>query len=157
LYAGALESIVRALTERYGFAASNMAVRFGDKAREGDGPALSKARGLSDRKGIEAEVAELRRGLKPDGTLWGIVLGHGHYDGRQSHLNLPGPDLDDQAFGALFQGLKAREQVFFVTTSASGFFLKPLAAPGRVVITATEPDREVNETLFSLALAEILS
>ena len=86
-----------------------------------------------------------------------IVLGHGHYDGRHSHLNIPGPDLDEREFAKLFEGLKAREQVFFITTSASGFFIKPLAASGRIVITATEPDQEVNETLFPLALADVLA
>jgi hypothetical protein len=34
--------------------------------------------------------------------------------------------------------------------------LKPLAAPGRVVISATEPDLEVNETLFPHKLATAL-
>jgi hypothetical protein len=115
------------------------------------------SRGTSDRAGIEADVAEMRRRLGPDDTLWVIVVGHCHYDGRHSHLNIPGPDLDEREFGKIFEGLKAKEQVFFVTTSASGFFLKPLAAPGRVVITATEPDREVNETLFPLALADTLA
>ena len=71
--------------------------------------------------------------------------------------NIPGPDLDERAFGKLFEGLTAREQVFFITTSASGFFLKPLAAAGRIVITATEADQEVNETLFPLALADVLA
>ena len=86
-----------------------------------------------------------------------IVLGHGHYDGRHSYLNIPGPDLDERAFAKLFEGLKAREQVFFITTAASGFFFKPLAATGRIVITATEADQEVNETLFPHALADVLA
>jgi hypothetical protein len=86
-----------------------------------------------------------------------IVLGHTYYDGRHSHLNLPGPDMDERAFAKLFEGLKAREQVFLITTPASGFYLKPLAAAGRVVITATEPDQEVNETLFPLAFADVLA
>ena len=60
-----------------------------------------------------------------------IVLGHTYYDGRHSHLNIPGPDLDEREFGKLFEGLKAREQLFLITTPASGFFFKPLAASGR--------------------------
>jgi hypothetical protein len=58
----------------------------------------------------------------------------------------------------LFAGVRCREQAFFLTQSASGFYLKPLALPGRIVIAATEPDLEVNETYFphklALALAE---
>ena len=99
----------------------------------------------------------MRKRLVPEDALWVIVLGHGHYDGRHSHLNIPGPDLDERAFGKLFDGIKAREQIFMIGTPASGFFLKPLAASGRIVITATEPDQEVNETVFPLALAEVLA
>jgi hypothetical protein len=156
-FADTVEKLHKALTEKYGFPASEILVRFGTPSESGDGPALSASRGLSNREGIAADVAEMRRRLKPDDTLWVIVLGHGHFDGRHSHLNIPGPDLDEKAFGKLFEGLKAREQVFLFTTSASGFFLKPLAAPGRIVITATEPDLEVNETLFPLALAAVLA
>ena len=157
LYAGAVEKIVGALTSQYGFAPADVFVRFGDPATAGDGPALKGSRGLSDRAGIEADAAELCKRSGPDDAAWVIALGHGHYDNRHSSLNLPGPDLDERAFGTLFKGLKAREQVFFITTPASGFFLKPLAAPGRVVITATEADQEVNETLFPLALANVLA
>jgi hypothetical protein len=157
LYAETVEKLFKALTERYGFAREEILVRFGVEKQNGDGPALANSRGLSNREGIEADVAELRRRLGPDDTLWVIIVGHGHLDGRRSHLNIPGPDLDDQAFGKLFEGLKAREQVFMITTSASGFFLRPLSAPGRIVITATEADQEVNETLFPHALADVLA
>jgi hypothetical protein len=157
LFAETVEKLHKALTEKYGFAASEVLVRFGVGSQPGDGPALAKARGLSNREGIAADVDELRKRLRPEDTLWVIVLGHAHYDSRHSHLNLPGPDLDERAFAKLFEGLKAREQVFFITTPASGFFLKPLAMSGRIVITATEPDQEVNETLFPLALADMLA
>jgi hypothetical protein len=157
LFAETVEKLYSALTTRYGFAASNVLVRFGVASQPGDGPAVAKARGLATREGIAADVDELKKRLTPDDTLWVIVVGHTHYDSRHSHLNLPGPDVDEREFGKLFADLKAREQVFFITTAASGFFLKPLAAPGRIVITATEPDQEVNETLFPHALAETLA
>jgi hypothetical protein len=157
LFAETVEKLYKALTERYGFAASEVLVRFGAEKVSGDGPALAGARGLSNKEGIAADVDELRKRLDAQDTLWVIVLGHCHYDGRHSHLNIPGPDLDEQEFAKLFEGLKAREQLFCITTSASGFFMKPLAASGRIVITATEPDLEVNETLFPLALADSLA
>jgi hypothetical protein len=157
LFAATVEKLHKALLERYGFPASEVMVRFGVDSEPGDGPALAKPRGLSNREGIAADVDELRKRLSSEDTLWVIVLGHTHYDGRHSHLNIPCPDLDERAFAKLFDGLKAREQVFFITTPASGFFLKPLAAPGRIVITATEADQEVNETLFPHALAEVLT
>lgn len=157
LYAGVVEKLYKELTGRYGFPAEEVLVRFGGETRPSDGPALRACRGPSSSEGLAADVAELRKRLTPDDTLWVIVLGHGHLDGRRAYLNLPGPDPDERAFGKLFEGIKAREEVFFVTTSSSGFFLKPLAEPERIVITATEADREVNETLFPLALADVLA
>lgn len=156
-YAKSVEEIAKALTERCGFPASEVWVRFGTATTPGDGPILAASRGLSDRSGIEADVAALRQRTKPEDTLWVIAIGHGHLDGRRSWFNVPGRDIDDRGFGKLFEGINAKEQVFFITMSASGFFLKPLSTPGRVVITATEADQEVNETLFHHALAEVLA
>ena len=157
LFAEAVEKLRKALTGRCGFAASEVLVRSGAATRSGDSPATAGDDGPSTREGIASGVDELRKRLTPDDTLWVIVLGHGHYDGRHSHLNIPGPDLDERGFARLFEGLKAREQVFWITTSASGFFLRPLAGAGRIVVTATEPDQEVNETLFPLSLADVLA
>ena len=99
----------------------------------------------------------MRQAIKPQDTLWVIVIGHAHYDGKHSFFNIPGPDIDEHEFGKLFAELEAREQVFFITIPASGYYIKPLSAKGRVVITATEADLEINETLFPLALAEVLA
>ena len=157
MYAQTVEKLHKALIGRCGFPPKEVWVRFSSKPLSGDGPALAKARGLSTREGIEADVTELRKVLKPEDALWVMVLGHAHYDGRHSFLNLPGPDVREDEFGKLFAGLASREQVFFITTPASGFLIKDLSARGRIVITATEPDWEVNETLFHLPLAEVLS
>lgn len=112
--------------------------------------------GPATREALTAAVETLRQELRPEDALWVVVLGHGHYDGRRSWLNLPGPDFHQDEVGKLFRGLACREQVFVVATPASGFYVKPLSAPGRVVISATEADLEVNETLFAAALAEEL-
>ncbi len=157
MYAGAVEKIAGALADRCGFAPSNIWVRFGAPAGDGDGPALKGSRGLSTRENIAADAGALRASSKPEDAVWVIVLGHGHYDGRRSHMNIPGPDLSGAEFARLFEGIKAKEQVFFITTSASGFFLRPLASPGRISISATEADQEVNETLYPLALADVLA
>jgi len=156
-YAGATEKIVTALVDRHGFAAKDVWVRFGNDPKAGDGPAIKGSRGLSTRENIAADALAIQKASAPNDLLWVIVLGHAHFDGRRSHLNLPGPDLSDVTFAKLFEGIKAKEQVFFITTSASGFFLKPLAAPGRIAISATEADQEVNETVFPLALADTLA
>ncbi|MGE5191112.1 MAG: hypothetical protein ACM3U2_01335, partial [Deltaproteobacteria bacterium] len=152
-FAESVEKIRQALIDNYGFAAGEVRVQFGGPVAEGEGPVLSGVRGGAKREEIETEVADLKKVLKPGDALWVIVIGHAHYDGKHSYFNIPGPDINEQEFGKLFAGLEAREQVFFIGIPASGFYLKPLSAKGRVVISATEADLEVNETLFPLSLA----
>lgn len=151
-----IETLYAGLTTRHGFASESVQVYWGDEPVETDGPAVQSSRGITGGETLAAAAAALQAELQPNDALWVFVFGHAHYDGRFSWLNIAGADINHQEFGALFQPLRCREQVFFMTTSCSGFFTKPLAAPGRVVISATEPDLEVNETLFPHKLAALL-
>lgn len=141
----------------HGFLAENVHVLWADEPAEKDGPGIKASRGISSRENIAKTAAELQATTQPADVLWVIVLGHAHYDGRYSWLNIPGDDIHQLDFGRLFEGIRCREQVFFITTSVSGYYLKPLAMPGRIVITATEADLEVNETLYPHKLARALS
>jgi hypothetical protein len=108
-----------------------------------------------NRDEIAREVEALRTRSTVDDRLWVFVVGHANFEDGHAWLHLPGPDLTDDQFAALFRDLPGREQVFWVTTPASGAFVKPLAKPGRVVIAATESEGESNETEFPVALAEV--
>jgi hypothetical protein len=156
LFAESLELLYAGLVKQHGFAAANLHLLWGDKPTEKDGDGVRASRTVASRETIAAAAGTLRKALKPEDTLWVFVLGHAHYDGRYSWLNVEGNDIQQLEFGRLFEGLRCREQVFFMTTAASGFYSKPLAAPGRIVITATEPDLEVNETLFPHRLARAI-
>lgn len=162
LFSETIESLHESLVKQLGFEAEKIRIQFGAEPIEEDGPAVSSAGGMATRTEIVAEVESLRKGLKPSDALWVFVLGHAHYDGRKSFLNLPGAgagetDIHQDEFADLFVGIPASQQVFFVTTPVSGFFTRPLSAKGRIIITATEADREVNETLFHAALTETLA
>ncbi|HVW38266.1 MAG TPA: hypothetical protein VHB99_13215 [Pirellulales bacterium] len=157
LFAESIEALYAALTTRHGFAAERIAVLFSGDTEEKDGPALKASRGPATREALAAAAAEWEQELQPDDALWTFVFGHAHFDGRASWLNLPGPDMNQIEFGKLFAEIKCREQAFFVATSASGYYLKPLAAPGRIVIVATEADFEVNETIFPHKLVKLLA
>jgi hypothetical protein len=139
----------RWLTDSLQFPAGGVRVLFGERGeRELDaGPATRQA--------ITDEVASIRRSLDPEGRLWVFVLGHANESGGHAFLHLPGPDLREDELGALFHGIACREQVFWFTTAASGWFLPVLSARGRIVITATAPDQEFNETEFPHALADV--
>jgi hypothetical protein len=179
LFGDTLELLHAGLTKYHGFAPQNVTILWGDKPTEKESAkvrdmrkaeqALNNHRAsmgepleapaplvVASRETIPQAVEALRTTLGPDDALWVFVLGHVHYDGKYSWLNVAGDDLHQLEFGRLFEGLRCREQAFFITTAASGFYLKPLAAHGRVVISATEPDLELNETLFPHKLAQAL-
>ncbi len=156
LFGDSLELIYTGLAS-HGFAPENVHVLWGDEPGEKDAPSIKASRGISTRENITKTATELQAAVQPADALWVIVLGHAHYDGRHCWLNIAGDDIHQLDFGRLFETIRCREQVFFVTTPVSGYFQKPLAMPGRIVITATEPDLEVNETLYPHKLARALS
>ncbi len=157
LFAETIEKLYSALTERHGFAAERTSVLFSDEPGDQDGPALKSSRGPATREALAETVAELQRSVQPEDAVWVFVFGHAHFDGRSSWLNLPGADMNHAEFGKLFASLRCREQAFFITTPASGYFIKPLSAASRVVIVATEADFEVNETRFPHHLVDLLA
>lgn len=143
------------LAKQLGFAEENVHLLFGDDPQDSDiEPFKSAPR--STREELEQTVTKLREQLRLDDALWLIVVGHSHYDGKHSWLNLPGPDIHQLDFAKLFTGITAAQQVFVITTPTSGYYIKPLSAKGRVVMKATETDWETNETEFPHELARIL-
>jgi hypothetical protein len=88
--------------------------------------------------------------------LWVVLLGHGNAHGTVPRFNLEGPDLNAED---LSRGLaRFRRPVIVVAGFAcAGAFLKPLAAPGRVVIAATRTGAEENWTRFPKFFANALS
>lgn len=104
----------------------------------------------SIRKALEAVPRER------SAPLWLVLLGHGSFDGREGKFNLPGDDL---AVSDLVEWLKPIQRPIVVVCafSASGAFLKSLAAPNRIVITATRSGAENNYARFGGYLAETIA
>jgi hypothetical protein len=155
-FAETMTKLHSVLTNKLGFAASDVEVLFGDESKEGTTELIQSA-GPATREELEKRAQQLREKLRPEDSLWVMVFGHAHYDGQNSFLNLPGPDLHQLDFAKLFSKIPASQQIFILTTPASGFFIKPLSAKNRIVITATEADWETNETEFPAEFARILS
>jgi hypothetical protein len=137
------------LTDSLGFAPDDVHVLFGRSGRTG------LAKGPANRAAVEREVADLKAGLHKDDRLWVFFLGHADYDGEHARFHIAGSDLRNDELGKLFSGIDCKEQVFWMTNSASGWFLKSMAAKGRIVITATAAEDEFNETEFPEALATV--
>ena len=123
-----------ALSERFGFDSKNVKV-------------------LSDKSATAEEVkksfATLKSHLDANNVLFLFLIGHGSFDGKEAKFNLVGPDLSASEYNVLLSSLPTRRVVVLNMASASGEFIKSLAAKGRIVITATRNGQETNATRFA--------
>ena len=109
------------------------------------------------REALEAELAEVAGASQSPQPIWLFFLGHANATATGAAYNLHGPDISDRELGRAFAGVNGPAQVVvFFTTSNSGAFLRALARPGRIVVTATMPRGETNETFFPHELLEAL-
>lgn len=127
---------------RHGVAAD----RIGYLAEAADTP---RARARSTRENIESELQRLAGLAAPDDQVVIVLLGHGNIRAGEAYFNLPGPDISAGEFAIALTPLQPRQVAVVNTTAASGPFVRALAAPGRVVITATRGDRELLEPTFA--------
>jgi hypothetical protein len=107
---------------------------------------LAGARAARD--GIEKAFTDLAARARPNESVVVLLIGHGSFDGTQAAFNLPGKDLTVPEWVKLLGKLSAQRVAFVNTSSSSGAFLPAVAAPGRVVVTATKTGGERNETQF---------
>ena len=116
--------------------------------REGDGVTPADRDRLR-----EAIAAEPREGTA---ELWLVLLGHGTFDGREAKLNLRGPDVSAAELGEWLKPF-SRPVAVVHTTSSSAPFIAKIAAPGRVIVSATRSGNEQNYTRFGKYFAEALA
>jgi hypothetical protein len=106
---------------------------------------------------VKGTFGTLKSELDANNVLFVFLIGHGSYDGKESKFNLVGPDIAATEYNALLAALPTRRVVIFNLSSASGEFIKSLAAKGRIVITATKSGQETNATRFAGFLIAALS
>lgn len=78
-----------------------------------------------------------------------VLIGHGTSGPSGENFNIPGPDVTPAEFADALSVFASQQIAFVHTGSGSGAFLEPLAAPNRIVITATRSGRELNATRFA--------
>jgi len=101
--------------------------------------ALSEAR----REQIQQAFRDLRNRVTKDDVLFVALIGHG----TGEKFNLAGPDMTAGDWAAELKQISAR--VVFVDMTSSSFpFLTQLAAPGRIVMSATDSTAQQFETVF---------
>jgi hypothetical protein len=110
--------------------------------------------GAADREQLRQALADEPKDGRAE--LWLVLIGHGSFDGKEAKLNLRGPDVSS---AEVYEWLKPFQRPLAVidTTSSSAPFMARLAAPGRVVVTATRSGYQHNYARFGKFLAEALA
>jgi hypothetical protein len=98
---------------------------------------------------VKRTFGALKTQLDDNNVLFVFLIGHGSFDGKDSKFNLVGPDLAASDYNELLTALPTHRVVLFNMASASGEFIKSLAAKGRIVVTATKSGQETNATRFA--------
>ena len=141
-YAGWRQSFISTLRTKFGYPDDHVIVM-----AEGPGPGARAA----TRDEVRRTLLDLRGRLGKDDQLIVLLIGHGTPNGsgaEDAKFNLVGPDLKASEWADLLKPLAAR--VVFVDTTAVSFpFLRHLAGPGRIVITATDSTAQEFETTFA--------
>jgi hypothetical protein len=105
------------------------------------------AAGLSSKQNILRAIGELGDIAKAGDVVMVLLIGHG--SARDALFNVPGPDLSAAELAVALKPLSERTLVVVNTTASSAPYLEAVAAPGRVVITATAAAGENQHTRFA--------
>lgn len=150
-FAAAGSAIVDAAQTKYGVPAANVVW-------------LAESRELHARVNDRATKENIERALRTFAARAGaqdrvliVLYGHGSFQNGESRINLPGPDVTAQELASMLQPLRAQRVAIVNTASASGGFIADLAAPNRIVITATKSGMEANEAVFGRYFAEAIA
>ena len=113
--------------------------------------------GRSTRAAVGNAFTTLSTRVRPGDVFLVLLLGHGSGEGAGSKVNLPGPDATAAEYATWMSGFSKQSVVFVNAATGSGDFLPTMAAPGRVVITATRSAVERNESIFAGLFAKALA
>jgi len=147
MHRGWVDSLATILRERFKFDASNLFLLT-------EQPKPGEERGTAEN--LRALVARLAQQLKSDDLLFVMLIGHGGGEPQNAKFNMIGPDLTAAEWKAMLDPIPGRVAIVD-STSASFPFLAGLAAPGRVVITATSSHAQRYHTVFPDAFIKALS
>jgi hypothetical protein len=134
--------LVRHAVEQQGVPAANV-VWLAERA-----DAHPSVSGPSRKENVERELRAIVQRVGPADRVVIVLFGHGSFANGDTRINLPGPNITGKELAALLAPLKTQRVAVVNAASASGGYIQDLAAPNRVVITATRSGMERNETVF---------
>jgi hypothetical protein len=143
-------AVVSAAEGRLGVASGRVRLLTEDPTRD------PRVTGRSTKGGIDTAMTSLAREAGAGSLILIVLIGHGAATGADARLNLPGPDLTAAQFATMLAPFETQQVVVVNASSASGDWVKALAGPRRVVLTATRSGVERDETLFGREFAAAL-
>ena len=139
-------------TEEYEVIFKETAALWTEAAKKGE--AAIEIIGLEDGE-ADDHAKRLRESIAAEKSpeLWVVLIGHGTFDGRVAKFNVRGPDFTDEELAGWLAEYPGALSVIN-TASASGSYIREMAKPGRVIITATKNEGEIFFTRFGRFFAE---
>jgi hypothetical protein len=138
LHRGWVDTLSTLLRGKFGYDASHLFV-LAEQPKTGELGATAA--------NVRTTLGGLAKSMGPTDQLIIVLIGHGTAQGGDAKFNLMGPDLTVAQWKALLDPIKGR-LALVATSSASFPYMEGLAAPGRVVITATNSAAQRYHTVF---------
>jgi hypothetical protein len=149
IYQKNLTSFRKIFTQTYGVAGKDVKIFYGPQDAGYDGVCTKEV--------LLAELKQAAVATKEKTPVWLIFQGHANSIPGGVLFNLPGSDVSAREIADALEGSAPETPlVIFATTAASEQYLRPLAAPGRIVVTANSSGDPENQTDFPLALTAAL-
>ena len=106
---------------------------------------------------LRAAIDKLAKQAKPADTVFVMLIGHGSGAGSEAKFNLVGQSGFHVAeWNAAFKPVPGR-LAFVDTTASSSPFIQGLAAPNRVIVTATDKPAQIYDPVFGGAFIDALT
>ena len=153
----ACRKIISASEPVLGVAPDHLRFLAGDDDMHSELSELTQQSDICTSETVQTALKMLADSIPPDDSCWVIVIGHAHLYGARSQYNVMDKDFDQKQFGEWASQLICKEQVFWLTTPVSGFWIRPRKSDNRIVISATEADLEFTGTEMPYALADVLA
>ena len=141
------------LARDYGYSADTITMLLDDGSAASQNERID---GSSRREDIAAAFTGLQQTLAAGEQLTVFLVGHGSASDAAAKFNIVGPDITGQEFAELLAPLNQQDIVVINTTSGSFEFSAALAAPGRVILSATRTRAERYDPMFARYLIDAL-
>ncbi|MEP6781186.1 MAG: hypothetical protein ABJC26_14920 [Gemmatimonadaceae bacterium] len=138
------DALVDAARDKWGVADSSLFVLSEDPALD---PKHVKYK--STKEEVARAFLSLSKRVSSGDVVFVFLNGHGSGEGADSRVNVPGVDPTAADFNSWLLAFTKQTVVFVNAASGGGDFVPVLAAPGRIIVSATKTAMERNEATFA--------